>query len=186
MESKEKMVKYDGKEISEELLHKIQQDAIEKAIEKNEKKTEKICKESIEKDKIEMAYNWLKNEYQCFVCKISPRPGTKTVKKCTYCTNIFCDGCMSHQCPTQGKINTNSSVNISLTITLDMDKYMSYSCKNIKFGCEEMLANEAKLAEHEKNCDFQVLMTLMYLLIRIHIYNVGIIKIVPGCSQIWL
>ena len=118
MENKERMVKYDGEEISKELLKKIQQDAIEK----NEKKTEKICKESIEKDKIEMAYNWLKKEYQCFVCKISPRPGTKTVKKCTYCTNIFCDGCMSHQCPNQGsKINTNSSVNISLTITLDME-----------------------------------------------------------------
>ena len=172
MANKEKMVKYDGKEISEELLHKIQQDAIEKAIEKNEKKTEKICKESIEKDKIEMAYNWLKNEYQCFVCKISPRPGTKTVKKCTYCTNIFCDGCMSHQCPNQGsKIKANSSVNIALTITLDMDKYMSYSCKNIKFGCEETLANEAKLAQHEKICDFQVCK-----------YNDCIIQIVPGCS----
>ena len=166
MENKEKMVKYGGKEISEELLHQIQQDAIEK----NEKKTEKICKESIEKDKIEMAYNWLKKEYQCAVCKISPRPGTETVKKCTYCTKIFCDGCMSHQCTNQGsKINTNSSVNISLTITLDMDKYMSYSCKNIKFGCEEMLANDAKLSEHEKNCDFQVLMYLFtYLKCRHH------------------
>ena len=138
MANKEKMVKYDGEEISEELLRKIQQDAIEK-------------------DKKEMANNWMKKEYQCSVCKISPRPGTKTVKKCTYCTNIFCDGCMSHQCPNHGsKINANSSVNIALTITLDMDKYMSYSCKNIKFGCEEMLANEAKLAEHEKYCDFQV------------------------------
>ena len=167
MENKEKMVKYGGKEISEELLHQIQQDTIEK----NKKETEKICKESIEKDKIEMAYNWLKKEYQCFVCKISPRPGTKTVKKCTICTKIFCDGCMSHQCPTKGKINTNSSVNIALTITLDMDKYMSYSCKNIKFGCEEMLANEAKLAEHEKYCDFQVCT-----------FNECIIQIVPGCS----
>ena len=55
MANKEKMVKYDGEEISEELLRKIQQDAIEK----NKKETEKICKESIEKDKIEMAYNWL-------------------------------------------------------------------------------------------------------------------------------
>ena len=138
MANKEKMVRYDGEEISEELLHKIQRDAIEK-------------------DKKEMANNWMKKEYQCSVCKISPRPGIKTVKKCTYCTKIFCDGCMSHQCPNQGsKINTNSSVNIALTITLDMDKYMSYSCKNVKFGCEEMLANEAKLDEHEKNCDFQV------------------------------
>ena len=167
MENKEKMVKYDGEEISEELLHKIQQDAIEKT----EKKTEKICKESIEKDKIEMAYNWLIKEYPCSVCKISPRPGTKTVKKCTFCKKIFCDGCMSHQCPSRGKINTNSSVNISLTITLDMDKYMSYSCKNIKFGCKEMLANEAKLAQHEKICDFQVCK-----------YNDCIIQIVPGCS----
>jgi len=139
MENKEKMVKYGGEEISDELLLKIQQDAIEK-------------------DKKEMANNWMKKEYQCSVCKISPRPGTKTVKKCTYCTKIFCDGCMSHQCPTYNtKINANSSVDIALTITLDMDKYMSYSCKNVKFGCEEMLANEAKLAEHEKNCDFQAI-----------------------------
>ena len=152
MENKEKMVKIAGEEISEELLRKIQQDAIEK-------------------DKKEMANNWMKKEYQCAVCKISPRPGTKTVKKCTFCTKIFCDGCMFHQCPTKGKIITNSSVNISLTITLDVDKYMSYSCKNIKFGCEEMLANEARLAQHEKNCDFQVCTT----------YNDCIIQIVPGC-----
>ena len=147
MENKEKMVKYDGEEISQELLRKIQQDAIEK-------------------DKKEMANNWMKKEYQCAVCKISPRPGTKTVKKCTFCTKIFCDGCMFHQCPTKGKIITNSSVNISLTITLDMDKYMSYSCKNIKFGCEEMLANEAKLAEHEKYCDFQVCLFVYFTIIQ--------------------
>ena len=150
MANKEKMVKYDGEEISEELLRKIQQDAIEK-------------------DKKEMANNWMKKEYQCSVCKISPRPGTKTVKKCTYCTKIFCDGCMSHQCPNQGsKINANSLVNIAfnaLTITLDIEKYMSYSCKNIKFGCKEMLANEAKLVGHEKNCDFQV-NKLNYLLLK--------------------
>jgi len=138
MENKEKMVKYDGEEISEKLLLKIQRDAIEK-------------------DKKEMA-NWMKKKYQCSVCKISPRPGTKTVKKCTFCTKIFCDGCMSHNCPNKGKINTNSSVNIALTFTLDiMDKYMSYSCKNVKFGCEEMLANAAKLVGHEKNCDFQAI-----------------------------
>ena len=60
MANKEKMVRYDGEEISQELLHKIQRDAIEK-------------------DKKEMANNWMKKEYQCSVCKISPRPGTKTV-----------------------------------------------------------------------------------------------------------
>ena len=145
MANKEKMVKYDGEEISEELLRKIQQDAIEK-------------------DKKEMANNWMKKEYQCSVCKISPRPGIKTVKKCTYCTKIFCDSCMFHQCPPYNtKINANSSVDIALTITLDMDKYMSYSCKNVKFGCEEMLANEAKLAEHEKNCYFQVNKLIFFL-----------------------
>ena len=161
MEHKKKMVKYGGEEISEELLNKIEQDVMEKfkedVTEKFKSQTKKICNDAIEKDKVEMAYNCLEKEYQCSVCKISPRPGAKIVKKCTFCTNIFCDSCMFHQCPSEGKINANSSVDIALTITLDIDKYMSYSCKNIKFGCKEILVNEAKLVDHEKYCDFQTI-----------------------------
>ena len=87
MEHKKKMVKYGDEEISEELLLKIQQDTIEK----NKKETENICKGSIEKDKIEMAYKCLEKSYQCSVCKISPRPGAKSVKKRRFCRNIFCE-----------------------------------------------------------------------------------------------
>ena len=119
MEHKKKMVKYGGEEISEELLNKIEQDVMEKfkedVTEKFKSQTKKICNDAIEKAMEEMAYKCLEKEYQCSICKISPRPGAKIVKKCTFCTNIFCDSCMSHQCPSKGKINANSSVNIALT-----------------------------------------------------------------------
>ena len=60
---------------------------------------EKIGKDAIENYKIEMAQKVVKMEYECSVCKISPRPSTKNVLKCTYCTKIFCDSCSFHQCP---------------------------------------------------------------------------------------
>ena len=60
---------------------------------------EKIGKDAIENYKIEMAQKVVKKEYECSVCKTSPRPSTKNVRKCTYCTKIFCDSCSSHQCP---------------------------------------------------------------------------------------
>ena len=68
-----------------------------------------------------------------------------------YCTKVFCDNCSSHRCPSyengQGQINADSTVEISLTINLDVAKYMSYFCKNNKFGCKEILKNQAKLLD---------------------------------------
>ena len=122
---------------------------------------EKIGKDAIENYKIEMAQKVVKKEYECSVCKISPRPSTKNVRKCTYCTKVFCDSCSSHQCPRyengQRQIIADSTVEITLTINLDVAKYMSYFCKNNKFGCKEILKNQAKLLEHEECCDFQII-----------------------------
>ena len=119
---------------------------------------EKIGKDAIENYKIEMAQKVVKKEYECSVCKTSPRPGTKNVRKCTYCTKIFCGSCSYHQCPSfERQIIADSTVEISLTINLDVAKYMSYFCKNNKFGCKDVLKNQTKLLEHEECCDFQVI-----------------------------
>ena len=69
---------------------------------------------------------------------------------------VFCDECAVHQCPGYGERTAKTSVPIELSITLNVDQYLSYFCKNNKFGCEQVLVNQEKLLEHEKYCDFQV------------------------------
>ena len=69
---------------------------------------------------------------------------------------VFCDDCAVHQCPGFGQRTAKTSVPMELSITLNIDQYLSYFCKNNKFGCEEVLVNQEKLLEHEKYGDFQV------------------------------
>ena len=72
---------------------------------------------------------------------------------------VFCDDCTVHQCPGLGRPGQRTakiSVPMELSIILNIDQYLSYFCKNNKFGCEEVLVNQEKLLEHEKYCDFQV------------------------------
>ena len=69
---------------------------------------------------------------------------------------MFCDDCAVHQCPGFGQCTAKTSVPLELSITLNIDQYLSYFCINNKFGCEEVLVNQEKLIEHEKYCDFQV------------------------------
>ena len=80
-EVKKKTVKFDGEEITA---------------------SENWFKKIAEEHKMEMARNLVKKEYQCSGCKIFPRPGTKTVKKCSYCSKIFCTNCGIHPCPNNG------------------------------------------------------------------------------------
>lgn len=142
MEVKKKTITIDGEEIT--------------ASENWFKKFEENVGEEV---KMELARDTLKKEYQCFRCKILPRPGTKDVRKCTsYCLRIFCNACSLHHCPnTGGQYQANQSVPITLSLTLDVGKYSSFFCKNYKFGCKEIFVGEAKLLDHEKNCIFQVI-----------------------------
>ena len=60
------------------------------------KKFHKNHKEAtIEAYKKELAREIVKKEYQCFSCKIFPRPGIKFLKKCKYCFKIFCHDCVT-------------------------------------------------------------------------------------------
>ena len=117
---------------------------------------EKIREDAVEQYKKDMALTMVKKEYLCSGCKGSPRPGDTMVKKCGKCSNIFCGGCVSHSCRNGAKVNAKVSVPLTLTINLDIKKYMPYLCKNNKFGCEEILVNETKLIDHEKYCNYQV------------------------------
>ena len=104
-----------------------------------------------------MARSVVKKEYQCSGCKLLPRPGNKIMKKCTYCTKLFCDTCgnVTHSCPSQGQIKPNSTLQLTLPIYLEVDRYLSYFCQNGKFGCEENFLKQEELFDHENYCDFQ-------------------------------
>jgi len=176
MEDKKNTIMIDGVEITKETYEKIRKDAFEEytkeTIEKIRKdafeeykmeiqqlsddKVKRIAKEAIEENNLEMARSVVKKEYQCYVCKLLPRPGNKSMKKCTYCTKLFCDTCgsKSHSCSGTSR-TPNSSLQLTLPIYLEVDRYLPYFCKNGKFGCEENFLRQEELFDHEKYCDYQ-------------------------------
>jgi len=124
------------------------------------KKFHKNHKEAtIEAYKKELAREIVKKEYQCFSCKIFPRPGIKFLKKCKYCFKIFCHDCVTVKhvgCPRSFATKQDyEDIEMTLAINLDISKYMSYFCKNNKFGCNKNFDNEENLLQHEKCCKFQ-------------------------------
>ena len=76
---------------------KMEEDTEDKNV--GEKTMEEIQSNSkaIDEYRKELTRHFVKDQVKCSNCKILPRPGDKTVRKCGLCTKVFCYNCVSHR-----------------------------------------------------------------------------------------
>lgn len=121
----------------------------------SEETLEKIRENAVLEFKRESARNAIKEKYRCKACKILPRQGNDSLKKCKRCDRIFCDNCKRHRCFPTNRRDGIANLPVAFEMEFEIkEPFLPLFCMNNKFGCEKMLFDDAELLKHEKYCEF--------------------------------
>ena len=87
----------------------------------SEETLEKIRENAVLEFKRESARNAIKEKYRCLACKILPRQGNDSLKKCKRCDKIFCDSCQRHRCYPTDRRDEIANLPVSMTFEISFE-----------------------------------------------------------------